>query len=323
MIATNSPDSSAVEIFMLQQIRNAIRGHDLIDWAIDDFESFLSLFNIIHLQDGSVSRMKDGAIYLNTLPDMVRMHAKCRTSHVLITHLNENWGEFSTTVPNRTVDWGDWYSNMIDAGCTLQMVQQYLDDPKVQAVVTTQHVAFRHPSILSIPIGINHPQEIINHLFHADGAKTKELLLNNSGWGHRQGINERVIANFSGRISNTYGIHQSEYYESVTRSRFVLCPSGMGWDTYRIWETLLLGAIPIVEYSAGWDVVLDDLPVLFVTNFDEVTPELLAAAYPAILSRCQTFDYDKLTKQWWVSRITELVAWTRPSIKIEPHRRIV
>jgi hypothetical protein len=100
---------------------------------------------------------------------------------------------------------------------------------------------------------------------------------------------------------------QTEYYRSILRSRFVLCPSGLGWDSYRIWETLVLGSVPIIERSPGWDSVLDDLPVLKVTDFSEVTPGLLARAWPSILAQGDRFDFGKLTKQWWVSRIHGLL----------------
>lgn len=67
---------STTENSLLQRVRVSIQGHELIDWAKDDFESFLALFNVIHLQDGNASQMKDGAIYFNTLPEMVCKHAQ-------------------------------------------------------------------------------------------------------------------------------------------------------------------------------------------------------------------------------------------------------
>ena len=290
-----------------ERVRDRIHGHDIIDWAAHDFESLLARLPVVRLQGGSTARMTDGAIYVASLPTMVHLHARCRTSHVLVAHLNENWGAFSTTVPNRTAAWGDWSSHMIAAGCTPDMVQSYLDDPAVKAVVTTQHTAVSHPTILSIPVGVTQSRAILEHLAQADGAKTQDLLINNSGWEHRQSINERVIANFGGQLRNTYGLRLSEYFDAIARSRFVLCPSGMGWDSHRLWETLLLGSIPIVEHSEGWHAVLDDLPALSVTHFDQVTPDLLASAYPAILSQCDRFDYGKLTTAWWVSRIRRLL----------------
>jgi hypothetical protein len=253
--------------------------------------------------------MKDGAIYLGSLSDMVRLHAHHRTSHVLITPLNENWGAFSTTVPHRTVDWGVWQDHLARAGCTPTMVRQYLDDPAVKAVVATNHTAFWHPKILALPIGISHDHASIEPFIHGDRpGKTQDLLISNSGWGHRAGINQQVISNFGGRIRNQYGADLTAYFRSIAEARFVLCPSGVGWDTYRTWETLTLGSIPIVEYSEGWHTVFDELPVLFVTNFDEVTPALLARAYPEILSQHERFDFGKLTKRWWASKITSLLA---------------
>lgn len=307
MLPENSSGVRASENSLLQRVRDSIRGHEIIDWASDEFESFLALFDVIPLQDGGLARMKDGAIYFSSLPNMIRMHARCATSHVLITSLNENCGAFSTSIPFRTVQSGEWCSHILHDGCTPLMVQQYLNDPRVKAVVTTQHTAIWHPSILSLPIGVLQAREIIDHVARVDGVKTQELLINNSGWAHRRQINECVIANFDGRIRNTYGMDSTAYLESIARSRFVLCPSGLGWDSFRIWETLLLGSIPIVEFSAGWHAVLDDLPVLFVTNFNEVTPELLARVYPDIMSRCGRFDYGKLTKQWWVAKIASLL----------------
>ena len=75
---------------------------------------------------------------------------------------------------------------------------------------------------------------------------------------------------------------QFQYYTQMRCSRFVLCPSGLGWDTYRLWEALSLGAIPIVEDSPGWIRVLDDLPVVIVQTFEDVTPQLLENEYERI-----------------------------------------
>ena len=293
---------------LLDRVRIAVHGRELIDWHHDDsFASFMAMFDVIDLHDGDPSRMTEGALYSSPLPEMMRMHAKQRTSHVLITPLNQNWGAFSTTIPNRTVDWGDWRQHLKRDGCTPEMVRSYLDDPAVKAVLATQHTTIWHPKIVSVPVGVPRGRAAITrHLESADGAKTQDLLINNSGWGHRTEVNERVSANFGGRVRNSFGCSQAEYFQSVSRSRFVLCPSGFGWDNYRIWETLTLGSIPVLEYSQGFHTVLDDLPVLWVEHFDQVTPELLATAYPDILSRCDRYNYRRLTRQWWVARVAGL-----------------
>jgi hypothetical protein len=318
MPAQSGEGLKVLETRLSQRLLDAVVGHQplYLLGPRNDFAALLALFeDAIDLHDGSLARMRDGSIYLGGLPEVVRMHADKRTSHVLIAGLNENWGAFSTPVPHRTVDWGAWQDHLFTAGCTPQMVRQYLDDPAVKAVVTPHHTVFWHPKILSIPVGISRTLMAtldesphgVQRFLEPPAIKTQELLINNSGWQHRQVVNERVIANFGGRIDNSFGLPASEFVASVTGSRFVLCPSGLGWDTSRIWETLLLGSIPVVEYSEGWHTVLDDLPVLFVTNFDEVTPALLARAYPEILSRGDSFDFRKLTNVWWSQRISRLL----------------
>lgn len=293
---------------LLNRVRDAVRGHDIIEWSRNDFEPFLALFDVIRLNQGDAPHLRDGSIYLNTLSAMIRMHAHLTTTHVLFTHLNENWGAFSTTIPNRTADWGHWDAHMIGAGCRRHIVLRYLDDPSVKAVVTPQHSVIDHPKLLSLPIGVNESQLLLEHLRAADGTKTQELLINNSGWQHRKEINATVSANFGGTVTNTYGMSQGEYYRSIARSQFVLCPSGLGWDSYRIWETLLLGSIPIVERSPGWDALLADLPVLLVAHFDQVTPELLTNTYAEIISKCDRYALGKLTKQWWVAKINGVLS---------------
>lgn len=295
-----------------QKLRDDLSGGELICWAAKDFADVLARFDVLPLQDGALplSSMHDGAIYAGPLPHMVRLHARRRTAHVLITPLNENWGAFCTTIPNRTVDWGPWEDHLHAAGCTPQQVRDYLDDPAVKGVVATNHTVICHPSIVSLPLGLFGTEDGELEAVMAAGrpAKTRELLLNNSGWGHRQAINQRVIANFGGNLENSYGLARAAYFQAAAASRFVLCPSGFGWDTYRLWETLALGAIPIVETSPGWQSVLDALPVLFVSDFHQVTPLALARAYPDLVAQYPRFDYRKLTKEWWVSRIKALLA---------------
>ena len=41
----------------------------------------------------------------------------------------------------------------------------------------------------------------------------------------------------------------SEYIESLKQHKFVLCPFGNGFDTFRTWEALYSGCIPIIPYT--------------------------------------------------------------------------
>ena len=64
------------------------------------------------------------------------------------------------------------------------------------------------------------------------------------------------------------------FLQKVRNHSFVLCPRGGGVDTHRLWETLYMGSIPIVKRDiahAAWQ----DLPILFVDSWDEVTEDRL------------------------------------------------
>lgn len=104
-------------------------------------------------------------------------------------------------------------------------------------------------------MGIKSKERVFNKIieFVATAVnKTRLLLINNSGWQDRSKINDIVSQAFDRKVYNTYDrTLQRDHYRDVAESMFVLSPSGLGFDTYRLWETLLLGSIPIVESNAG------------------------------------------------------------------------
>eukprot|EP00966_Prymnesium_polylepis_P250357 5789120-Prymnesium_polylepis.1 len=66
------------------------------------------------------------------------------------------------------------------------------------------------------------------------------------------------------------------------RSRFAIAPYGHGRDSYRAWEILACGSIPIMLRDRSF--ILDQskfagLPILWVDQWDEVTPALLRARW--------------------------------------------
>lgn len=123
-------------------------------------------------------------------------------------------------------------------------------------------------------------------------------------------INAQVSAAFNHTVANSYSTtfkrHTDHHFTSAT-SRFVLCPSGLGMDTYRLWETLITGSVPIVESNLGFDRTYSNLPVLVVRNYSDVTPQLLRRAYPCFVKHAHLYNYRHLTESYWLDLVRTAV----------------
>lgn len=64
---------------------------------------------------------------------------------------------------------------------------------------------------------------------------------------------------------------QFTLYAQYSRIAFVVSPHGSGFDCYRTWEAILMGAIPIVKRSPI-DAVYAGFPVVIVDDWSEITP---------------------------------------------------
>lgn len=88
-----------------------------------------------------------------------------------------------------------------------------------------------------------------------------------------------------------------EFLRDLRNHEFVLCPRGNGVDTHRLWETLYMGSIPVVQRDPvhrGWM----DLPICWIDSWDEVTPEFLEGQKAEILAR--RVNLEKLKVGYWI-----------------------
>jgi len=101
-------------------------------------------------------------------------------------------------------------------------------------------------------------------------------------------------------IINQNFTKRTQNWKNITNYSFVLSPFGNGMDCHRTWETLCLGAIPILK-APNFKKLFEDLPVLIVNDWREITKELLDTTIQQFQNK--TFNYDKLTLQYWVKQI--------------------
>lgn len=102
-----------------------------------------------------------------------------------------------------------------------------------------------------------------------------------------------------GQIENTVE-GRIKFLRDIKVSKFVLCPRGNGVDTHRLWETLYMGSIPIVKYHETHHLI-QDLPILFVENWEEVTEDFLNQKYEEMINK--NWNMDKLKLSYWTNFI--------------------
>lgn len=237
---------------------------------------------------------------------------------VLLHSANENWGLLSTYFPNRTANWGKCCSEIDD-----KLLFEFLNHNKTILFLINQHSNITHPKLVTLPRGIplhfTHTRKLLWDIMYLLSKKKKRdmLFVSSSTWGYRPNI----VSCISKKFGNTNHIFSAKYDESqkgrmpphvyynrLGLSKFGLALPGLGYDTYRLWESMTIGTIPIIEKGVGFDKSLWRLPALIVEDFDEVGPEMLKEAYIESIYRAEEFEFERLTQSFWWSFIANVSA---------------
>jgi hypothetical protein len=195
----------------------------------------------------------------------------------------------------------------------------------------SQNMTIDHPKITRMPIGMDyHTMESKDVWGPITIASTQEFLLNsvrkNSVPFYQRFI--KCYSNFHFQMNTKYGQDRKDavrqipselvYYEAQTVPRlkswntqkeyaFIISPHGGGYDCHRLWEALILGCIPIVKTSPI-DKLYQDLPVLIVQSWSDVTMDLLTKIIEEFKIKYSNgeFKYEKLSLQYWINRIRNI-----------------
>lgn len=94
------------------------------------------------------------------------------------------------------------------------------------------------------------------------------------------------------------------YFDTMVKCNFVLCPDGNGMDTIRLWEALYLGCIPIVKPHVFTKFFAEQLPILIVDSWDEITLKFLLKKFKEFDSR--SYNWEILKISYWKKIIMEM-----------------
>jgi uncharacterized membrane protein YheB (UPF0754 family) len=119
-------------------------------------------------------------------------------------------------------------------------------------------------------------------------------------FGQRKEALEKISTDLM--VINKDFIKRTDTWNNMKEYSFVLSPFGNGMDCHRTWEALCLGCIPILK-APSFKNMFEDLPVLIVNDWSEITQELLNDTLNTFEKQKLNFNYDKLTLNYWVSKI--------------------
>jgi|TARA_B110000858_G_scaffold16512_2_gene16691 hypothetical protein len=193
----------------------------------------------------------------------------------------------------------------------------------------TKNPSIIHEKIMGIPLGTRWRKGADGYLFSEDKLKTfntlnkycldpKEKFHNKSlktklvyfggmgidttsngkrmGWKQHIGCRRLIKTQLESRIKFTGKINFNEYLIELSKSKFIICPPGAGLDTYRCWESLMVGSIPIM-YHTPIDPLFEKLPVLLIDDYSIITDEYLNEQYEIIIKK--EYDFSILYTDYW------------------------
>lgn len=163
-----------------------------------------------------------------------------------------------------------------------------------------QNVRISHEKLTPIPIGLANTQflhgniQVFQEAMQSNIERTN-LLFTCLSEKTNKGRTDKIEA----LRANGFNISQNlipfcDYLKHLAKAFFVSSPEGNGMDCHRTWETLYLGAIPIVD-SGSWVDEFPDLGIFQVNNWNAVTPNLLIEHLESLPSR----RFDKLRLSYW------------------------
>ena len=92
-----------------------------------------------------------------------------------------------------------------------------------------------------------------------------------------------------------------QYFNKCLNHIFIQCPEGYGIDSYRFYETLYLGRIPVVLHNPVTD-MFQDLPILFLNDWNDFND-----VYKDFIDNfnINNYNFEKLSWDYWKRIINE------------------
>lgn len=122
----------------------------------------------------------------------------------------------------------------------------------------------------------------------------------------QQPVNRRRIAQTLSRAGlPNRPLPRKRFWQDLGRAQFCVSPEGNGIDCHRTYEAIYLGAIPIVEDNPEIRKKLTGLPVLYTSDYHEITASYLRDKLSGLLD--SHFDFSRVLKRCYPPAVQTLL----------------
>jgi len=120
------------------------------------------------------------------------------------------------------------------------------------------------------------------------------------------GINRSsILFNLMKNNITNINLSHSDYFDTLPDYKFVISPEGNGIDCHRHYEALIAGCIPIIEHNDMIKEKYNGCPILYTTDYSEITEEYLLEKYEEMLDK--TYDFSKLFLSYYDKSTQEYI----------------
>ncbi len=285
--------------------RGLLKSTDIHNTTLQSSTTVLEADAYSKIQRGSVVYVCNSAL----VPFFTEILPKITDPFVLVS------GDSDVSIPNHSL--------------TEEKLNSVLTDSRIGHWFC-QNLIVRHPKMTPMPIGLDYHTIAKEGYLHPWGSgcspREQEAILQKYV-KDAPPLTNRYIHMYSNWHHSLFGLidrgERREAYEKIPRETilyyptftpresawdhqrnfaFVASPSGGGLDCHRTWEALILGCIPVVKHS-GIDQLYEDLPVLLIDDWSQLTQPFLLDNYNRIKDR--SWNLDKLTLKYWVQKFRE------------------
>ncbi len=172
------------------------------------------------------------------------------------------------------------------------------------------NVVYEDENLYHIPLGISEEfrkrhlnTNYLDKMLEPLKVEKKESIYIN----YNQNTNEKIRSKIFKKLKKanfitlgTYGLDIKDYIYELKSNNFILCPTGNGLDTYRLWESLIVGSNPVVNSVKNYK-EFRELPIYFFNDAKKLNINFLNSIKPNVNKlKNNNIKKEYLTTDYWM-----------------------